>query len=251
MTTPSIATTARRQAHLQRLASENAALRRRLADAENPAQPVPEQGDEAASASTDETRAADATAEVTTPGGVMPAPAADATADVTTPGGVIPAAPAPSTNVEAPVAGGTDIPLADIRTEVDVNAEAETLADPAFDDGTWVTGSRQAFANQVRQRIWASLRLAKMRRQAGIAGGDELEMAMQIEASDLRNSDIRTEIDTLTRVAAAQPRRQPQQQRTAASTSRTAPSLAGGRPSVQMPQVPSMSPSADEFAFEA
>ena len=254
MSTPSIATTARRQAHLQRLASENAALRRRLADAENPAQPVPEQGDEGASASTDETRAADTTTEVTTPGGVMPAPAADAAADVTTPGGVIPAVPAPSFDVEAPVAGGTDIPVPDVRTEVDINFDAETLADPAFDDGTWVTATaaqrRQAYADQIRQRIWSSLRLARMRRQAGIASGDELQLAMQIEASSLGDSDIRTEIDTLARVAQVRPQAR-QQQRTA-SEARTAPSLAGGRPSVpQMAQVPSMSPTADEFAFEA
>lgn len=248
-TTPSLATVARRQAHVQRLAQENAELRRQMeamrrqADAENPAQPVPEPGEEGAAASTDEARAADTTIELTQPGGVMDAPSADASADVTTPGGVIPAEAAPTQNVEAPVAGGTDVPVADVRTEVDVNASGETIGEIAFTEGEWAT---TAAAAKIRQRVWASLRLAKMRRQAGIANGDEIDLAMQIESSRMTNGEIRTEIETLGRVANVRPQRtsSPAPQRTAART----PSLAGGVPT--MPSVPSMSPSSDEFAFE-
>lgn len=247
-TTPSLATVARRQAHVQRLAQENAELRRqvealrRKADAENPAQPVPEPGEEGAAASTEETRAADTTIDVTQPGGVMDAPSADASAEVTTPGGVIPAEAAPTQNVEAPVSGGTDVPVADVRTEVDVNTEGETIGEIAFTEGEWATT-----AAKIRQRVWASLRLAKMRRQAGIASGDEIDLAMQIEASRMTNGEIRTEIETLTRVASTRPQRQaPAPQRTAART----PSLAGGTPSLPASIASGMSPTADEFAFE-
>lgn len=248
-TTPSLATVARRQAHVQRLAQENAELRRqveamqRKADAENPAQPVPEPGEEGAAASTEETRAADTTIDVTQPGGVMPAPSADASAEVTTPGGVIPAEAAPTQDVESPVSGGTDVPVEDVRTEVDVNKDAETIGEVAFTEGEWATT-----ASKIRQRVFASLRLARMRRTAGIAQGDEIDLAMQIEASRMTDGEIRTEIETLARVAQARPARPaaPAPQRIAART----PSLAGGVPSIPNSIAAGMSPTADEFAFE-
>ncbi len=241
---PSIATVARRQAHVQRLAQENAALRRQLAkkvtaDAGNPAQPVPEPGEEAPAATTDGTRPADATAEVTTPGGVMPAPAADATADVTTPGAVIPAQAAPTQNVEAPVAGGTDVPVQDVRIETDVNADAATIGENAFTEGEWATTT----ASALRARIWASLRLAQLRRSAGLTQSDEITEAMRIEGSRMTSGEIRTEMATLQAVAS----RRPQSASRIASSQRTAartPSLAGG-----VPSIPSVQRGDDEFLW--
>lgn len=238
MSKTNIATEIRRQAYIERLASENArltaensALRRRLAltkraDEDNPAQPVPEPAPEAPAATTDETKIPDKDTEPTTPGGEIPPESAEHTVDVTEAGGVDPADPATQQEVTSPVADGVDHAIEDVRTEVDVNHDAETIGEN-FATGDWanVTARRVKQASEnARNRNFACLRLARLRIQAGIAQGDDLELAMQIEASSIKPEAIRAEIESLTKVVGArgQAPGRPRQ----ATAGRAAPSLA-------------------------
>lgn len=264
---PSVATAARRRTATarpseseQRLARENAQLRemvarlRTRADVNNPANPVPEPAP-GAPADTDEGARSKPQAQnvdVENAGGVLPDPQ-DAPASVTTPGDEMVDPILAGTNqtddVEVPVAGTTSVDP-DAVEEVVPDTRAETFGEPAY-RGDWINpgantvpdiGGNAATArkreaalvgravNATRDRIWASLRLARLRIETGLAQGDDIEVARQIEASnDMPMNVLHNEIATLTSVAARRPVReasapQRRQERTATRT----PSLAAG-----------------------
>lgn len=284
MTTNNLAMAARKrqasaQPSTQRLVEENAALRNRIAqltkraDEENPAQPVPEPATTSPAESHEETVAEPEAqnVDVETPGGVIADPI-KAPGDVETIGGEaqdeILAGTNQTDNVEAPVAGTTEVDPAAV-IDVQPDHRGETLGEPAF-TGDWINPgadtvpdiggnaagggsveSSRAFKAalgrrnaETRDRIWASIRLARLRLQAGIEKGDELELARRIEASSDSMEAIVREASTIQTLAQRQP-----QQRTAPRTARRAPSLASDRPAV-VGGLASRSGGDDEALFE-
>lgn len=235
----------------QRLAQENQRLRQqvatltRRADIDNPAQPVAEPAPGAPVTTTQQQMAQPTKADVGTPGGVIPDPIS-APGNVQTPGGEIPdSAIGGNVDLEVPVAGTTE-PDPNAVIGVVPDASGETFGDPAF-QGDWINpgantvpdiggnaataASRRAviarITNDVRDRIWASMHLARLRTEAGIADdNDQLVVARRIEASNISMDAIRAETSALTAVASRRPRGPV---RTAAVQQRT-PSLAGGVP---------------------
>jgi hypothetical protein len=225
---PSAAVIASQEQTIARLAAENAVLRRRAglvrtADEENPAQPVPEPAPGAATQSTSDTRAADTTTEVTTPGAALTDVAPMTTTDVTTPGAAATEVGADATTeVTTPVAGTTEmVPYDQSVTLVQPDASGASNGSDktnAFaEDNSWVQS-----AEAVRARTYACLRLAKLRVQAGLESGDELVIAQRIEANKPSNDSIRTEITTLEAVTRRQASVAPRRREAA----RSMPSLA-------------------------
>lgn len=250
MAQQSVATAARQRIAADRaLASENAQLReenarmaaqlagktaaKKTADIDNPAQPVTEPAPQAAAPVSD----ADATVDVESVGGVVAPPDLSVPGNVTTPGAELPASEAPSTDVEAPVAGGSDVQ--DSTTEVHPNADGDGVTPNAF-GGDWInpgagtigptasTASQRATAGRmqaaVRDRIWASVRLARLRIQSGFAQGDDLTLGQEIEKSAVTIEAIHAESSGLAQALRA---RGNQRQATTRTPTR-APSLAAG-----------------------
>jgi hypothetical protein len=225
---PAAAIIASQEQQIARLSAENAVLRRRAglvrtADEENPAQPVPEPAPGAATQSTSDTRAADTTTEVTTPGAALTDVAPMTTTDVTTPGAAATEVGADATTeVTTPVAGTTEmVPYDQSVTLVQPDASGASNGSDktnAFaEDNSWVQS-----AEAVRARTYACLRLAKLRVQAGLESGDELVIAQRIEANKPSNDSIRTEITTLEAVTRRQASVAPRRREAA----RSMPSLA-------------------------
>lgn len=243
---PTIAAAARQQEIIKVQAQTIARMKRemnvlrRMADASNPAQPVAEPGAQAPAATTDQTRAADATIEVTNPGGVMAAPMATSF-DLTTPGGVIPASPAANQEVTAPVAG-YEQPVADMRTEVNVINSGETIGEN-YVQGDWANTT----ASRHQARTFASLRLARLRLQAGVERGDDIALAQRIASSRLSDEAIRNEINSLSKIPTVASRRPTAPIRQQAV--RNVPSLVSTAAPVVAVAAPSMSPNDDEFLF--
>lgn len=258
----------RRQASTnQALLDENARLRERVAqltkraDEENPAQPVPEPSTTAPAESEAETVAEPEAqnVDVETPGGVLPDPI-KAPGDVETIGAeaedAIVAGTNQTDNVEAPVAGTTEVDPAAV-IDVQPDHSAETLGEPAF-TGDWINPGEDTVPNiggnaaggetvearrkramqaqvgrqvaAARDRIWASIRLARLQIQAGLEQGDELELARKIEGSKDSMEAITREASTIQRLAQARPAAAARPQ--ARQGSRRAPSLASDRPAV-------------------
>lgn len=238
----SVASMARQRVVADRtLADENARLRERLAkalgvkvaDIDNPAQPVKEPPAQPAAPVAE----ADATIDVETIGGVVAPPDLSVPGNVTTPGQELPASEAPSTDVEAPVAGGSDVE--DSTTEVKPDASGDGITPNAF-GGDWInpgagtigpkggsTSERATIGriqSQVRDRIWASVRLARLRIESGISEGvnDDLELGRKIEGSAVTLEAIQAESSGLHAAIRARPAQQQ------ARTARRAPSLAAG-----------------------
>jgi hypothetical protein len=182
----------------------------------------------------------------TTPGSVTNVPAVQTTTPIT-PGEEIPTQPATNlVDVSAPVQGTNPaqdggVPLEQRRIETDVRIDPDPLkaSGPGIggqgNDGTaypWILGEGQgqqkaaSLADQSAERTFASIRLAKLRVQAGLDSGDELAVAAGIERdASLTMPVLAREIETLSRVASAQPRRTGQQ-RTASRPPSLAPSAA-------------------------
>ena len=153
-------------------------------------------------------------------------------------------------DVEAPVAGTDTLGKGEAgeqgtnRVETEVRV-AEPTTQKAFDDGGFLsTGSAE--------RLLASLRLARLQIQAGLATGNDLDLA-QVIASNTQESDhdIQTKIATLSQVVSSRPAPQAQPARPApqhVAAARAVPSLAGG---FQAPQIAvTASVTDDEVAFE-
>jgi len=225
---PSEAIAQRQAQQIQALRAENARLRaaqggrQRRADVNNPGQPVPEPAAQAASASTEETRSPDATADVSSGSAVLTDVGPATTTDVTSPGAAMSnVAPLANADVTAPVAGTTEMPpYADTVIKIEPDASGGTDTAPAFSgDSSWVQARKAAEAH-----VFASLRLARLRIRAGIESGDDLVIAEKIAATT-RPEIVRTQIATLDQVVRSA---SVQQQRRPAPhvAQRSAPSLA-------------------------
>lgn len=218
----------------------------RKADIENPAQPVPNPPSQPPVETTEQaaTPAAydDPNAIGQTPGATQGVPAA-ATDTPMTPGATLPTAPYNNlTDVSAPVAGTeTQLPLNQTRIETDVrvgdpmNPETAFPLNPAFGPsqqrGTTPprSGEMSQTAAQGSQRAMASMRLARLRLQAGLAKGDEFAVTAGIESDrNMTGAMISHEIATLSQVVKAASKQQRPAglvPRKASGVQRTMPSL--------------------------
>lgn len=200
----------------------------RKADADNPAQPVPNPPSEAPVETTEQAatpEAYDNPNQIGQTPGANQGVAAETTATPMDPGVTLPTAPYNQLlNVSAPVAGTeTHVPNEQTRIETDVrvgdpmNPETAFPLNPAFgpsaQQGTTPPRSGEMSQTASRKRgegrTMASIRLARLRVQAGMARGDDLAVAASIEGDpNLSDAMIRHEISTLTQVTKAAARAQ-------------------------------------------
>ncbi|MFF7198164.1 hypothetical protein ACFZAM_31210 [Streptomyces sp. NPDC008079] len=217
----------------------------RLADINNPAQPIEDGPEQPASESSEEAVTPvthdDVRAPGQTGGSTQHVPAA--TTDVAiNPGGTLPAEPYNNlVDVTSPVAGTNtgEIPPEETRIETDVRAMDPMQPEVAF---PWTISPNQSNSNpphdgemaggKTGSRYFAALRLARLRIQARLAAGDDITLAASIEAdAGLTDTIIDHEINVLSSLAdarkggAAAPDRATVPRR-AAQAARTAPSLA-------------------------
>lgn len=195
-----------------------------LADINNPAQPVEAPSSEAAPQTTQQALEADTHDQVLNPG-MTPGSVDDLAADTTTtplvPGTALPTNPYNQlVNVEAPIQGTeTQRPLNETKIETDVRVGDPTNPQVAF---PWTIKSSS--------RVMASMRLARLRIEAGLEQGDDLALGEKIAGQEgLTDEAIQTEINTLANVQKAASRQRPAGLvPRAASVGRTVPSLAAG-----------------------
>lgn len=207
----------------ERMASiRTTALMHIEADINNPAQPVDAPPSEAPFQTTEQALEPDGHDNVMNPGqtpGVVEGLSADGHDVPYNPGTSLDTSPYNTLqNVEAPVAGTeTQRPLSETRTETDVRVGDPTNPQVAFP-------LTPAFSSK---RTFASINLARLQIEAGIATGDDLALGEHIAASDKSDEAIEAEISTLSqvrRVASARQRPAGVVPR-AASVARTTPSL--------------------------
>lgn len=183
-----------------------AMLGRKIADVQNPGQPVPEPPAQPSPQGTVDTKTPEAFADVTAPGlapGTTNNVAADATTTAYTPGMDI-GAPAFKNliDVTAPVEGTQNPrPLEETKTLTDVRVGDPMNPQVAFP-------LRGDFANAQRTssaRTFACLRLARLQLAAGLVEGQtDIEVAATLEKNAQRSLEsIETEIGTLERVRTA------------------------------------------------
>lgn len=194
----------------------------RQADVQNPAQPVPEPPAQPATQSTQEAEAPEAMADVNSPG-LVPGSTNDVAADATTtayqPGLDVPGPAFKNlVDVTAPVDGTqTPRPLSEVKTLTDVRVGDPMNPETAFPlrgpfQNAQRTSSKQEVEVDRSNRTMASLRLARLRIQAGMAEGGDIELATEIDkTAELSTEAIETEIKTLENVskAAAKQQRNP------------------------------------------
>jgi hypothetical protein len=245
------------------------------ADVNNPAQPLPDPASEGPSETTDQALAPEGRDD---PESVGASPVTNV-------------APAATTSVEstdtvanegldlneqdvtAPVAGTEGPrPLSEVKIETEqrIGPWQGNDPNPAFPlQGPFAERARTTGAEGEPQpvlasegRTWASLRLARLRIQAGIATSpDDLTLGTTI-ANDTAVTDdaIQTEIDALSKVMQANAGQRQSQRRDlvpqpaavgarTAAVERTMPSMASGEPAVPI-QTVAIGPSDDEFLFE-
>lgn len=194
------------------------------ADADNPAQPVPNPPSEQATESTEQAatpEAYDNPNQIGQTPGANQGVAAETTATPMDPGVTLPTAPYNNlVNVSAPVAGTeTHVPDQMTRIETDIrvgdpmNPETAFPLNPAFgpsaQQGTTPPRSGEMSQTASRERVMASMRLARHRITAGLARGDEFAVAAAIEGDrNLTDQMIRHEIATLSQVTKAAARAQ-------------------------------------------
>ena len=202
-----------------------AAIAAKTADINNPGQPVPDPGEQAAPESTEQAATAEAHDDPTVMGAVPGANnglAAETQDNPLNVGESLPTSPfGQQVDVTAPTAGTNtgEVPLPAIRTEVDVRVGNPDDPNPAY---PWVIASN---------RTTAAIHLARLRIQAGLAKGDDLVVAAQIEKdAALSDAMLEHEAQTLQAVVEARPRRTASRQtgtvpRSAQGVQRTTPSL--------------------------
>ena len=208
------------------------------AEVANPAQPVPDPASSGPTQTTQEVATPeardDARALGETPGSVNNL-GADQVDTALNPGQSLPTSPwGTPTDVTSPVAGTeTHVPNELTRLEVDVRVGDPNNPQAAY---PWVLDGapQQGVAGQVaaasRNRVVASLNLARLRLQAGLATGDDLTVSAAIEAdASLSDAMIAHEINILSGVnkAASKQARSNGLVPRKASAGRSAPSLAG------------------------
>lgn len=212
---------------------------RKRADLDNPAQPVDNPPSQPATESTEQAATPEAYDNVANPG-MTPGSVQDVAADTTdvalAPGESLPTAPFNNlVDVQAPVAGTEGpLPLDQTRIETDVRVD-QAAASPASNPAVaypWTLASKGGEQGS-SGRTMASLRLARLQIEAGVAQGDDLAVAAQIERSAISDDQIAQTIATLdgvkkaatlraTRPANLVPR--------AASAQRAVPSMAADGP---------------------
>lgn len=255
---PLMAAVASQQKSLEGLREENSRLRNAVetiaryaglthivADVLNPASPVPDPAEEAPVQSTEE---ALATATHDDPRNLGAVPGAnehvpaDATTTALEPGETIPTQPFNKLiDVTAPVAGTpTHVPYEQTKIEVDVRVGDPDDPNPAFPlQGPFAGEANTGAASpdkRAASRTFKAIKLARLRKAAGVEDGDELEVTATIESdASLTDAMIDHEIAILSRVkATASARPQPPRglvPRTA-GVQRTVPSLAPSQESL-------------------
>jgi hypothetical protein len=208
----------------------------RQADINNPASPVPDPGEEQAYETTEQALAPETMDNPQTPGetpGSVNRVPAEQTDVPMSPGVTMPTSPANQlVDVTAPVAGTNtgEVPLNQTRIETDVRV-GDPMANAGSDQAKmfpWIIGSSGGDPI-ASNRTMASLRLAKLRKNAGLAQGDEFRVATAIETdASLPDVVIANEIRTLESLGKVASKRErpaglvPR----AASGGRSAPSMA-------------------------
>lgn len=205
-----IATVAGLQPQMQAIASKH------TADINNPAQPVPDPGEQAPSETTEQAATAEAHDDPTVMGatpGSMNGLSAETQDNPTNVGESLPTSPfGDMVDVTAPVSATNtgEIPIPSVRTEVDVRVGNPDDPNPAY---PWVIASN---------RTTASILAARLRIAAGLDTGDDLVVAARIEKdASITDAVLEHEIKTLQAVAAARP------QRTASRSTGTVPRTSG------------------------
>lgn len=217
-----------------------AAMLRRTADDQNPAQPVPSPASNPATQSTPEVKTPEAFADVSAPGlvdGSTNDVAADATTTAYTPGQDV-EGPAFKNlvDVTAPVEGTEGPrPLSETKTLTDVRVGDPMNAQTAFPLRGDFADAKRTSAVDSSNRTMASLRLAKLHIQAGLTEEtDEFTYAAKLEKDASQStSEIEREISTLENVKTASLKRQASANkglvpRSASGVQRTTPSMQGG-----------------------
>lgn len=244
-------------------ANRRIARLRRTADEKNPANPIPEPAAQAAEITTQDAKTPAATTDVTSPMGVtLPNVGPAATTDVQSQGGTVldESLDLNEVDVTAPVQGTQTNDSAN-----KVETEIVSQVDNPPDSGTMFPLDGGPFSEQQKvqgnARAFASLRLARLRIEAGIVPAQDDVLLGQAIASDatLTNSAIGAEIDTLSKVVTAN-RRQPSQAVARSLVPRTASASASptdgrGVPSlvtsatVTQPVIPSTGVTEDEVIW--
>lgn len=223
---------------------------RRRADLNNPASPIPDPASAQATESTEQALQSATNDNVQnpgeTPGSVNRVPA-ELTTTPLAPGEVLDTPPASNLiDVTAPTAGTeTQLPLSQTRIETDVRVDPDPLkahgpgVGGAGNDGTafpWTMSAKDQKEAASANRTMASIRLAKLRLTAGVARGDELQVAAAIETDrNLSDAMIVHEINTLSAVTRATAGRQ-------ARPSHLVPRAAAVAPGTVQRTVPSLAP---------
>ncbi|MDQ1041385.1 hypothetical protein QFZ75_007887 [Streptomyces sp. V3I8] len=232
-------------ARLAGVSTEVNAIGAKTADIANPAQPIPDPGEQAPSETTEQAATPETNDDVRSPGqtgnSTQGVPAAS-TDTALTPGGTLPAEPYGNLqDVTAPVSGTNTGELSpeQTRIETDVRVDNPMVPDVAF---PWTISDNQSNSNPPStgemshtssgspSRTHACLRLARLKVQAGIATGDDLTLAASLEAdTGLTDQLINHEISILTGVVRTATRTvapDAPAPRTVRSAARVAPSLA-------------------------
>jgi hypothetical protein len=181
------------------------------ADVENPAQPVPEpSGSAAPGGSTEQARQTDdelSSEQVQSPGasGATDVAPDAQNVDLQSPGAVIPLSTEPEGDVTTPVAGTQErAPLEQVRTEVDVKTKDNPDTRPAYplEGGPFAEKPTLSSKQQEPEpeRMMASMRLARLRIEAGLEQREDLVIAEEIRTSASSLPEINHEIETLTQV---------------------------------------------------
>lgn len=212
------------------------------ADIANPAQPIPDPGEQGPSETTEQAATPETNDDVRSPGqtgnSTAGVPAAS-TDTALTPGGTLPAEPYGNLqDVTAPVSGTNtgEVGGDQTRIETDVRVGQPMVPDVAF---PWTISDNQSNSAPPStgemagaggpSRTHACLHLARLQIQAGVASGSDLAVSARMEAdSSLTDAIIQHEINVLERVTkAATARPAPSNGRVATrSAERVAPSLA-------------------------
>lgn len=215
-----------------------ASAMQKQADVMNPAQPIPDPPSSPPTQTTQEVKTPEAFANPETPGlipGSTNDVAADAVSTVFTPGMDVPAPAFKNlVDVTSPIQGTEGPrPLSEVKTLTDVRVGDPMRPEVAFP-------LQGPFANRPTTgslRTMASIRLARLRLQAGIAQGDDLAVAAEIEKdASLSDEALEREISTLNNVVTAS-RQEPRQvarnlvpkAASAQGVGRTVPSLQPGQ----------------------
>ncbi|MGW7100407.1 hypothetical protein [Streptomyces sp. NPDC054838] len=216
----------------------------KAADIANPAQPIPDPGEQGPSETTEQAATPETNDDVRSPGQTgnstngVPAAATDTALQ---PGGTLPAEPYGNLqDVTAPVSGTNtgEVGGEQTRIESDVRVGNPMVPDVAF---PWTISDNQSnsgppSAGEMSQsgkpaptanRAYACMHLARLRIEAGVERGNDLTIAANLEADPAISDElIRHEIAVLTKLTSRTPAPGTGNPRIASARPRVAPSLA-------------------------